>query len=774
MTSSNSSPGLRRAAAITAAALSIGWVGLRLAPAAEPPIPVGPGALGGSEERTAEPVLAEVPAPVVRRELDAARAAAGGVLPAGSRLLEALLSPHAGTDEPPPLRLTPALVGRLARSGMQPFLTRALGSARLAGDTTPPEVAWVAPAAGAEVTPEIATPLAWTATDPSGIYFVDVLASFDGGATFRPMALGLGNSQGSNGGRYQFDWYAPYRPGPAILRLEATDGAFNVGSAERAITLARVEDSLLPTTLRDFDLPGTQPFESFLYGDYCSGCHGNYDPEVEPYFPWTGSMMAQASLDPLFDASLAIAEQDAAGAGDLCLRCHVPQAWVGGRATPSDGSRLYAWDRTGVACDLCHQMLDPLYEPGLSPPEDLEILAGLSDPPDVLGNGSFVLDPFGTRRGPFADGQCAHYFLTSPFHQEAQLCAACHDQGNPIFESDGLGGYTTTFDQRAASFGHGDLMPVDRTFSEWLHSDYNSPAGVPAPEFGGHKENVSTCQDCHLRDVTGRGCSFAGPVREDQPFHDLTGGNTWVPRLIAALYPFSVNTQALEAAVERARYMLQNAALLEAQVEDAVLAVTVTNNTGHKLPTGYPQGRRMWLNVRFFDSANALLAESGRYDFKNGILTQDPAIKLYELVGALDEDVALLAGLPPGPSFHAVLNNRIVKDNRIPPRGFSNAAFAAFGGAPVGYSYADGQHWDVTTYPVPAGTTRVTVTLYYQTASREYVEFLRSENHSDQRGEILHELWKRFDKCPPEVMSRVTVHLDPEGPEGDPLARPRK
>ena len=46
-----------------------------------------------------------------------------------------------------------------------------------------------------------------------------------------------------------------------------------------------------------------------------------------------------------------------------------------------------------------------------------------------------------------------------------------------------------------------------------------------------------------------------------------------------------------------------------------------------------------------------------------------------------------------------MLNNVVVKDNRIPPRGFTNAAFEAFDGAPVGATYADGQYWDDVTLP---------------------------------------------------------------------------
>ena len=106
--------------------------------------------------------------------------------------------------------------------------------------------------------------------------------------------------------------------------------------------------------------PGTQPTEvSLESASRCDNCHGGYDPEVEPSHLWSGSAMAHAGRDPLFWATVAIAEQDFAGAGDLCLRCHSPDGWTGGRSTPTDGSALTAADADGVACDLCHQLTNP-------------------------------------------------------------------------------------------------------------------------------------------------------------------------------------------------------------------------------------------------------------------------------------------------------------------------------------------------------------------------------------------------------------------------------
>jgi hypothetical protein len=458
---------------------------------------------------------------------------------------------------------------------------------------------------------------------------------------------------------------------------------------------------------------------------------------------------------------MSVGNQDAPDSGDLCIRCHLPKGWLQGRSVPTDGSQLLATDRIGVACDLCHRLVDPIYDPGANPVEDAAILADLSFPGTEFGNGMMVVDPTGARRGPFVNASSGHPVLVSPFHREAALCGTCHDVSNPAFEEDGSGNYVpNTFDETATDFSAHTLLPIERTYSEWFYSEYNTPGGVYAPQFGGNLDYVGSCQDCHMRDVTGQGCNFpTAPVRPDLPLHDMTGGSTWYPGLISTLYPGEVNDQALQDGITRARYMLQNAAELDVQQNGSTLEVTVTNETGHKLPTGYPEGRRMWLNVKFYDAGQQLLKESGAYDAGTGVLTSDAELKVYEVKPGLDSVTAPLVGVPEGPSFHFVLNNKVFKDNRIPPRGFTNTAYESFGGTPVGHSYADGQHWDLTTYDIPLNASSVEVTLYYQSTSKEFVEFLRDENTSDSHGQDLFDLWDQNGKCPPEVMETETESL---------------
>jgi hypothetical protein len=164
----------------------------------------------------------------------------------------------------------------------------------------------------------------------------------------------------------------------------------------------------------------------------------------------------------------------------------------------------------------------------------------------------------------------------------------------------------------------------------------------------------------------------------------------------------------------------------------------------------------MWITVDFRDSQLSPVAMRGEYDAASADLTASDT-KVYEVELGLDQAVADLTGNEAGPSFHFALNNKLYKDNRIPPRGFTNAAFAGFGGAPVGASYVDGQYWDDTLFRVPPGATSAVVTLHYQTASKEYITFLRDENTTNDWGDILYEQWELTGKSPPVLMQEVVV-----------------
>jgi cytochrome c553 len=659
------------------------------------------------------------------------------------------------------------LIANVDAADIETYLVPSVGL-----DINAPDVVVLVPNGGESYVANVNDTVQWTASDTGGIAAIDLYISLDNGATFKPIELGLANT-GS------YDWFPANRPTTqAILRVVATDNSFNKGQDDSNAVFTIVSPPIppsgtAPTTLRDFDQPGSQPFEAGLLNvpQGCAGCHGDYDPNVEPYRNWQGSMMAQASIDPLFKANMAIANQDAPDSGDLCLRCHFIRGWVQGRSVPTDGSRMQKLDEGGVACDFCHRLVDPIHDPCESPAEDAAILAALSFPASEFGNGMATLDTISSRRGPFLDADSGHNVIFSPFHREAALCGTCHDVSNPAFEKDGNGNYMpNAFDAPATDFSPHTLLPVERTYSEWFNSAYNTLEGIYAPQFGGNKDYVATCQDCHMRDVTGVGCNLVSPpppTRSDLPLHDMTGGSTWLPGLLSTTHPNDVNDAAMQAGIARARYMLQNAANLEVIQGNELLEVTVTNNTGHKLPTGYPEGRRVWINVKFYDFNDTLISESAAYDQNTGYLSHDTEAKIYEIEPGIDPNVAAILGLPSGPSFHFTLNNKVYKDNRIPPRGFTNAAFAAFGGSPVDYSYEDGQYWDQTDYQIPVDANSAQVKLYYQSTSKEFIEFLRDENTTTNDGNDLYQLWNDNGKCPPELMQTASIVLAPRTRQAD-------
>lgn len=294
--------------------------------------------------------------------------------------------------------------------------------------------------------------------------------------------------------------------------------------------------------------------------------------------------------------------------------------------------------------------------------------------------------------------------------------------------------------------------------------------------YGGNDPLVSTCQDCHMPKTAGYGCSFTGSsiFRNDLPQHDFAGSHTWILDSILdldvslALYDVpSFLTQAdMDAGKLRNIAMLEAASDTELSIVNSELRVRVTNQTGHKLPSGYPEGRRIWVNVRFIDGAGQLVAERGAYDFNTAVLTTADT-KVYETHLGLDAAVALTTGLPEGEGFHFALNNKIYKDNRIPPRGFTNAGYAAVQAAPVAYTYADGQYWDDTFYAIPGGAVTAKVKVYYQTASKEYIEFLKNENTTNNAGQVLYDLWMNNGKGPPVIIDDEAITLPEQFVRGD-------
>ncbi|HET6202957.1 MAG TPA: hypothetical protein VFI25_09175 [Planctomycetota bacterium] len=631
-------------------------------------------------------------------------------------------------------------------------------------------------------------------------------------------------------------------------------------SALVAILLAPLSVAALQLTVPpEVQQPGTQPLQVNLLPapSQCDNCHGGYDPAVEPGRNWRGSMMAHATRDPLFWAAVAIAEQDFAGAGDLCIRCHSPRGWLEGRSTPTDGSALEPGDADGIECGICHKLVNP---------DDSEHL-GTQSPPFVAndggspatgyyGSGMVVLWPGNDRLGPYADATAApHAFLQSQFHRSPDLCGTCHDVSNPVVGDlapnngaqtplapgtfSGVPGGPVTAKAAFNNFPYRYGI-LERTYSEFrasalsttLVSDYLTlPADLRAGALAAARQSALlagtggnyadgtprtfSCQTCHMAPAVGAGCGVgSAPVRTDLPVHDLTGGNDWAPDAIAYLDAQggltvgggldSLQLAALAEGKIRARAQLELAATLTV----AGNTVRIVNHTGHKLISGYPEGRRMWLDVRWRDAAGALVREDGAYGpiaaDVGGTPTQVQTIldldgantKIYEArfgigqawatqllnlgvppalplafdrqTGAVEITLGQLASQAPGSaheSFHFVLNDVVLKDNRIPPFGMSRDESVARNVVPVpanqygapgpGGAY---DYWDEVPLSPPPGAATASIELLYQPTSWEYVQFLALANDGSvtflaSEGASLLDAWLHTGMAAPHLMA---------------------
>jgi len=603
-------------------------------------------------------------------------------------------------------------------------------------------------------------------------------------------------------------------------------------------------------------MPGSQPGSisgGLPNSSQCDSCHQSNDNTISVVHDWEGSMMGQSARDFLFWATMTVAAQDSIwaigspNATDICLRCHFPLGWVNGRSSQTNASLMTGYDYDGVQCTICHYMIDPFFEdtangtregndwqgywdeanPTATPAAaaaltlnaDQSLSVGFSmfngssfyngsyHPPTNYtesGSGQYFFDNQDRRRASFADADAKHTILYSRYHKSKYFCSTCHDISNPVLANlgDDPANPLTTETESAHRYFH-----VERTFSEFMLSDYGQQGGAPgigpfAPsqfETSQPGNLIASCQDCHMQDVAGAKAAGQGLIRPSesvehpnsgQPLHDLTGGNVWVPDILASIdnrgpnpdainanlldgresvltldfnQGFSYDSQAIFDGSNRSLQMLKMAAVImdvQYSPSSGNLNFIIQNQTGHKLISGFPEGRRMFVNIKYYDdsgliyevnpydsAAGTLMGLGGYvYDDPDGVLP-DPLALNTDSQAYVDELVYEMHGSTTfnttegDETFHFVLSDGRYKDNRIPPMGFdiseaanrlidpvwqgvSNPAYFTPAEYAGGYDLVSMQN-DFGIAVTDAIT--VEVTLNYQTTSREYIEFLRNE-----------------------------------------------
>jgi hypothetical protein len=466
-----------------------------------------------------------------------------------------------------------------------------------------------------------------------------------------------------------------------------------------------------PEPLAPLPPPAIVDTDRFADSAKCGQCHLASDSalrdasqrDVSPVRLWRSSMMALAARDPYYLAVFGEERTRDPGADAVCIRCHAP---AGTEETPGLGfdALVSATDpgatigREGVTCTLCHQIAST----------DLGSERSFS--------GGFVVDYgraiFGPHANPFVDPMrmFVDYTPTAGDHvATAALCATCH-----------------TVILRP---GAGEVVE-QATFLEWRSSSVAA---------------TKPCQACHVPAEDDDGVRISTPIskfpatlspRSPVGRHLFVGGNAYMLRLIASAEPWAQTGLApaeLEEAAVAAEAHLATAAKLMVTPGRAAsrvtLAVTVANQTGHKLPTGYPS-RRMWLHVTVRAADGAIVFESGAATA--GVLAGDAASALRPHRDRIDRAdqvqvwQAVLVDRDGAPTHRALDAVRYGKDDRIEPAGFAPSAADRARVASVGVDgdpdFVPGS--DTVTYAidgVPAGAS-AEIELLYQSLTPAIVD----------------------------------------------------
>lgn len=499
-----------------------------------------------------------------------------------------------------------------------------------------------------------------------------------------------------------------------------------------------------PLPLAALPVAGTVDTDRFADAAKCAQCHTAGTSalrdvagrDVSPVSLWRPSMMALAARDPFY---LAVFAEELARDPDqramierTCVRCHAPAGSeesdraLGFDALVSGTEPAAVLGREGVTCTLCHQIAAR----GLG--EERSFTGGF----DV----DFGRMMFGPHANPVTDPMRMFVNFTPALGAHvarSELCGTCH---TVIVGS----------------------IVEQATYLEWRSSSV---------------AQTKPCQACHVPTDDSDGVRIATPIakyptnlslRTPVGRHRFVGANAYMLRLIAGAEDWANTGLApgeLEAAAVESEAHLATAAKLmvssQPGVDGTEVAIRVSNETGHKLPTGYPS-RRMWLHVTVV-SGERIVYESGAVR-ADGTLPGDSTLQPHRDRNDHADDVqiwqAVLVDRDGRPTHRALDAARYGKDDRLLPAGFAPSSADRARVAPVGVdgdaNFAPGS--DTVTYAVgdPPPGSIVRVELLYQSLSPMIVDAIDASR--TPAGTRFVDL-ARANPPTPTVMARAELEL---------------
>jgi len=469
---------------------------------------------------------------------------------------------------------------------------------------------------------------------------------------------------------------------------------------------------------------------------------------------WRSTMKANAARDPLWQAKVSheglVNPEHKEALENICTRCHGP---TGNHNAHHNGQALYSMAEMqddplamdGVQCTVCHQITE----------NGLGNFSGEVE----IGTEMKIWGPY---EDPFTNPMINNTGYTPTYGNhinDSRLCGSCHTLlTNTVDLNGNLTG--TEFVEQAI-------------YQEWENSIH--------PSVG------ATCQGCHVPRIDDLVKVSTMPPWLDPrtPFgmHQFAGANVFMSRLLkdfGGQLGVTASATQFDSTIARSTRMLQQKTLEielieEARTEDTLfVSLFLQNKAGHKFPAGYPS-RRVFIELAASTDEGETIFLSGKTDEDFNLLDEDPEfenhfaminsedqVQIYEMVmGDVNGDVT------------TVLERASdqLKDNRIPPMGFTTSHFSYDTVKIIGHAMSDddfnhesgieGSGSDRLRFHIPlngyGGNINITAKVYYQTINDKWLEHMFTYNSEEI--DFFKSIYDEANKTPVLVGSKDIISL---------------
>ncbi len=511
-----------------------------------------------------------------------------------------------------------------------------------------------------------------------------------------------------------------------------------------------MQDSLLPTGFNDL----------FAASGECIQCHGFdtagvasvnfFGEDINVVDDWRASMMANSAKDPFWRAKVShevlLYPQHKEAIETKCVSCHAP---LGHFNAIHNGSEFYTIDSLvsdptaldGVSCLACHKQTT----------EDI----------GNLNSGNLNFDTAKVAFGPYISPlespmimETGYKPVYSEHIKDAGICAGCHTLITETLDFDGN--------------PTGDQFVEQATYHEWLNSEYN-------------EDNI-TCQNCHMPAYSKAQvfivAGFETEPRSPFSLHEFAGANSFMLNIMKEngdQLGVAATAEQFDEAIAATNDMLLNKSvnvsldLVDRTVDTAFFDLKISNVAGHKFPSGYPS-RRVFVEFLIQNEAGDTLFISGKtdenfevfgqnadYEPHYNVINAEHQVQIYEMVMAdVNDEVT------------TVLERAkyLLKDNRIPPKGFVTEHYTYDTVKIVGLAQQDenfnlasgvqGEGSDHIFYHIPMDghdeKLFAQAKIYYQTAPPKWMKEMFDETTDEI--ELFREMFLAADRSPILIKTR--------------------